>query len=105
MKLDIQATFHLSKSRIEGLAAAAERAGLNYSGLKDAGQVATSLLIDAMEQVLAERRCRKCGCTQFDACDDGCEWVGTNLCSACKPNRGAESRRLQRRHREAKAAR
>lgn len=31
------------------------------------------------------RRCRKCGCTDRDGCDEGCEWVGKDQCSACKP--------------------
>lgn len=35
------------------------------------------------------RKCRKCGCTQFNACvskEDGfmtCYWVEKDLCSAC----------------------
>ena len=29
-------------------------------------------------------RCRVCGCTEVDACADGCSWVdGTDLCSTC----------------------
>lgn len=31
----------------------------------------------------AERRCRKCGCTELHACPGGCWWVGPDLCSAC----------------------
>jgi hypothetical protein len=27
--------------------------------------------------------CRVCGCTDEIACDDGCEWVEPDLCSAC----------------------
>jgi ParB/RepB/Spo0J family partition protein len=27
--------------------------------------------------------CRVCGCTDDDACPDGCEWVEPDLCSAC----------------------
>jgi cytochrome c2 len=35
-----------------------------------------------------ERRCRKCGCTEFSACLDeatgsACYWVEEDLCSAC----------------------
>jgi len=29
--------------------------------------------------------CRKCGCTEYDACEGGCSWVEPDLCSACKP--------------------
>lgn len=29
------------------------------------------------------RACCKCGCTDEDACDGGCEWVAADLCSAC----------------------
>lgn len=28
-------------------------------------------------------RCRECGCTNENACPDGCSWVGIELCSAC----------------------
>ncbi|MFE1598235.1 hypothetical protein [Methylobacterium sp. ID0610] len=27
--------------------------------------------------------CRTCGCTQNDACPDGCGWAGPDLCTAC----------------------
>lgn len=29
------------------------------------------------------RRCRACGCSQYDACEDGCDWAGEGLCTAC----------------------
>jgi hypothetical protein len=28
--------------------------------------------------------CSVCGCTDDDACEDGCWWVKPNLCSACE---------------------
>lgn len=31
------------------------------------------------------RDCRVCGCTENDACDEGCSWVEYDLCSACAP--------------------
>lgn len=31
----------------------------------------------------AERSCRVCGCTDAWGCDEGCEWVEADLCSAC----------------------
>lgn len=27
--------------------------------------------------------CRRCGCTQNDACDEGCGWAAEDLCTAC----------------------
>jgi protein gp37 len=30
-----------------------------------------------------ERACRVCGCTQNNACEDGCYWVEDNLCNKC----------------------
>lgn len=27
--------------------------------------------------------CRACGCSQNDACDDGCGWAADDLCTAC----------------------
>lgn len=27
------------------------------------------------------RVCRKCGCSENDACDDGCTWITEDLCS------------------------
>lgn len=29
------------------------------------------------------RTCRRCGCTDEVACDDGCCWMGADLCSNC----------------------
>lgn len=31
------------------------------------------------------RACRVCGCTEEDACDGGCSWAGSSLCSSCAP--------------------
>ncbi|WP_429864031.1 hypothetical protein ACJK2Y_00415 (plasmid) [Enterococcus faecalis] len=28
-----------------------------------------------------DRRCRVCGCTQFNACPGGCYWIEEDLCS------------------------
>ncbi len=27
--------------------------------------------------------CERCGCSQHDACDEGCGWARENLCTAC----------------------
>lgn len=27
--------------------------------------------------------CRRCGCSERDACPDGCAWASENLCTAC----------------------
>jgi len=32
------------------------------------------------------RACRVCGCTDEWGCDEGCEWVEWDLCSACAPH-------------------
>jgi hypothetical protein len=29
------------------------------------------------------RRCRVCGCSELDACEDGCGWAAEDLCTAC----------------------
>lgn len=31
-----------------------------------------------------ERECRSCGCKDSHACEGGCSWVETDLCSKCK---------------------
>jgi hypothetical protein len=33
------------------------------------------------------RACRTCGCSEEDACEGGCSWVGPNLCSSCIPTK------------------
>lgn len=33
------------------------------------------------------RYCRSCGCSDLDACEDGCWWVEDDLCSVCSPIR------------------
>ncbi len=35
------------------------------------------------EKVVVRRTCRVCGCTQYNACEEGCWWVEDNLCSTC----------------------
>lgn len=30
-----------------------------------------------------DRRCRVCGCTQFNACPGRCYWIEEDLCSQC----------------------
>lgn len=37
----------------------------------------------ALEHLGAARKCRVCGCTEHNACDGGCCWVGEDLCSSC----------------------
>lgn len=32
---------------------------------------------------IVEQTCRECGCTQFNACPNGCWWVEEDLCSDC----------------------
>lgn len=36
-----------------------------------------------MEVVEFSPMCRVCGCSQFEPCEGGCEWVEADLCSAC----------------------
>lgn len=42
------------------------------------------LIINWQEQATWE--CRICGCTQNNACPEGCYWVEKNLCSVCAIN-------------------
>jgi hypothetical protein len=30
------------------------------------------------------RYCRRCGCSDLDACEGSCAWAGPDLCSACE---------------------
>lgn len=32
---------------------------------------------------MEERKCRVCGCTEYNACEGACYWVTEDLCSAC----------------------
>lgn len=36
--------------------------------------------------------CRKCGCTDEKACEDGCSWIAPGLCSSCAPVEAAAAR-------------
>lgn len=43
---------------------------------------------EAIPKAKRERRCKRCGCTQNNACEDlrlmdSCCWVTEDLCSAC----------------------
>lgn len=33
---------------------------------------------------IVEQSCRECGCTQNNACPNGCWWVEEDLCSDCR---------------------
>lgn len=48
---------------------------------------ATSAFLEAGWNVTQIRgtKCRVCGCTDEQACPNGCHWVEVNLCSACAP--------------------
>lgn len=35
--------------------------------------------------LLGIRACRECACTENMACERGCSWVESNLCSSCAP--------------------
>lgn len=69
-------------------------------GIEDSKQLRTALLAFRREQpallnalwavvaplapvLMGDRVCRQCGCTDFDACDEGCDWAKEDLCSAC----------------------
>ena len=44
---------------------------------------------------LIEMVCRECGCSDDDACPEGCAWVGPGLCSSCDfSSAGSRDRRL-----------
>lgn len=34
---------------------------------------------------MEEQKCRVCGCTDDDGCEEGCSWVEDELCSSCAP--------------------
>lgn len=34
--------------------------------------------------------CARCGCHDLLACDEGCEWIAPNLCSACTTPEASE---------------
>lgn len=38
-----------------------------------------------------QRRCRVCGCTDYNGCVCGCYWVGEDLCSECAGEGGGEA--------------
>lgn len=71
-----------SESAAAALAAEAHRV-LSAAGL-DPAAVVRVLAPD----VLGIRVCRRCGCTDIFACDEGCEWLTDTLCSACLPKLG-----------------
>lgn len=42
------------------------------------------------KEMLIERKCRVCGCTEYNACEGGCYWVAEDLCSKCVENSSTE---------------
>ena len=58
------------------------------STAKKTGDIA-NVIKELAKLVRLEPTCIKCGCTEFDPCDEGCAWTFLNkktnegLCSAC----------------------
>lgn len=64
-----------------------------------AGNVAVNLLDEVVSEAIVQfvdfteppvplcvgDICRRCGCTEPDACEGGCAWHGPGLCTACVP--------------------
>lgn len=40
--------------------------------------------------MIGEQTCRFCGCTDLQACPEGCYWVKPGLCSACADEQANE---------------
>lgn len=38
---------------------------------------------ETVRLVVADRKCRVCGCTENKACHGGCCWMGWDICSRC----------------------
>lgn len=36
------------------------------------------------------RKCKVCGCTETNACDNGCYWIAKDLCSNCGTKKKTE---------------
>jgi hypothetical protein len=60
--------------------AALEKRGLVLTVGKPKAVFATMRGYDVADGGL---QCRVCGCTENDACEDGCCWVEASLCSSC----------------------
>lgn len=61
--------------------AALTRAASLHHTASEAAILAYMPILD--EALSAQRRCRVCGCTDYNACICGCFWVADDLCSAC----------------------
>ena len=98
-----RASSHYSSSYTDGWSAACELVGLDMkafeaqvpkagakkkaAGKKAKASAATIADIDLGDDDgdagVEERTCRKCGCTEDAACEEGCSWVEEDLCSQC----------------------
>lgn len=60
---------------------------------KRANEAALQRMLGNVEIAL-DRACRKCGCTETNACWHeelgNCRWVSSDLCNACAPDADAE---------------
>lgn len=56
---------------------------LPFGGLLGSGCTRAEAWETAADGLALKRRCRICGCTELQACDGGCWWVGPDLCSSC----------------------
>lgn len=45
-----------------------------------------------IEKAENEAVCQVCGCTQYNACGDGCYWTDIDLCSECAMEKGTHSK-------------
>jgi hypothetical protein len=42
------------------------------------------------------RACKVCGCSEEDACEEGCSWIAADLCSSCAPTPAPKKKRSRR---------
>jgi hypothetical protein len=95
------------QARVGAIALELAVAGRTAEGIRDhaierACDAATIVLLDYLESALEEALgparplvpamlgdwCRVCGCSQFDPCEQGCDWASPGLCTVCAAGTG-----------------
>lgn len=60
-----------------------DRGGMDALQRQLETMLVTGGIVIALGEEVVDRRCRRCGCTDLNACAGGCHWVGDSLCSQC----------------------
>jgi hypothetical protein len=68
----------------DGVIRDTSKIGVRHEDDDQQGSLTDVVAANEAEEAQQVRTCRKCGCTDANACEGGCSWVESDLCSQCE---------------------